>query len=95
MGVTRGILLVGCAAAIAVGPLAVASPAVAQGCPYGTTASRFDGVCVAGGPGNIAVSPSSPSGGNVVNNPGQVGSVNGVPCTPQHYGTCLAMSQNG
>jgi len=31
----------------------------------------------------------------VVNNPGQVGSVNGIPCTPEHYGTCLAMSQNG
>ncbi|SRR5258705_13590460 len=91
--VTRGLLLFGCAVAMAVGPLAVAAPAAA--CPYGTTQSRFDGVCTAGGPGNIAVSPAGPSGANVVNNPGQLGSVNGIPCTPEHYSTCLAMSQSG
>jgi hypothetical protein len=91
--VTRGILLFGCAAAMAVGPLVVAAPAAA--CPYGTTQTRFDGVCTAGGPGNVAVSPSGPSGNTVVNMPGQVSSINGIPCTPEHYGTCLAMSQSG
>jgi hypothetical protein len=91
--VTRGLMLFGCAAAIAVGPLVVASPAVAQGCPWGTVQTRFDGVCTAGGPGNPAASPSGPSLNSVQGAPGQVGSVNGIPCTPEHYGTCLAMSQ--
>ena len=98
MSVTRGFLLFGCAAAIAAGPLvvasqAVASPTVPQGCPWGTVQTRFDGVCTAGGPGNPAVSPSGPSLNTVQGAPGQVGSVNGIPCTPEHYGTCLAMSQ--
>jgi hypothetical protein len=91
--VKRGIVLFGCAVAVAAGSLVVASPAGA--CPYGTTESRFEGVCVAGGPGNIAVSPQGPSGNNIVQNPGQVATVNGIPCTPQHYGTCLALSQQG
>ncbi|KAA0081815.1 hypothetical protein CIW52_19045 [Mycolicibacterium sp. P9-64] len=88
----RGIVLFVCAAAFgAVAPVVLAAPASA--CPYGTTASRFEGVCVAGGPGNIAVSPSGGgSSGQIVNNPGQVASVNGIPCTPEHYGTCLALS---
>jgi hypothetical protein len=91
--VKRGIVLFGCAVAVAAGSLVAASPAGA--CPYGTTESRFEGVCVAGGPGNIAVSPSGPSGNNIVQNPGQVATVNGIPCTPEHYGTCLALGQQG
>ncbi|MDT5116092.1 MAG: hypothetical protein QOE30_1831 [Mycobacterium sp.] len=91
--VKRGIVLFGCAVAVAAGSLVVASPAGA--CPYGTTESRFEGVCVAGGPGNIAVSPQGPSGNNIVQNPGQVATVNGIPCTPEHYGTCLALGQQG
>jgi len=91
--VKRGIVLFGCAVAVAAGSLVVASPAGA--CPYGTTESRFEGVCVAGGPGNIAVSPQGPSGNSIVQNPGQVATVNGIPCTPEHYGTCLALSQQG
>lgn len=95
VSVMRGFVFFGCAAAIAAGPLVVASPAAAQGCPWGTVQTRFDGVCTAGGPGNPAASPSGPSLNTVQGGPGQVGSVNGVPCTPEHYGTCLAMSQGG
>jgi hypothetical protein len=91
--VKRGIVLFGCAVAVAAGSLVAAGPASA--CPYGTTATRFDGVCTAGGPGNIAVSPSGPSGNDIVQNPGQVAQVQGIPCTPEHYGTCLALSQQG
>jgi hypothetical protein len=91
--VKRGIVLIGCAVAVAAGSLVVAAPASA--CPYGTTESRFEGVCVAGGPGNIAVSPVGPSTGQIVQNPGQVATVQGIPCTPEHYGTCLALSQAG
>jgi hypothetical protein len=91
--VKQGIVLFGCAVAVAAGSLVVAAPASA--CPYGTTESRFEGVCVAGGPGNIAVSPQGPSGNNIVQNPGQLATVNGIPCTPENYGTCLALSQQG
>jgi len=92
--VKRGIVLFGCAVAVAAGSSVVAA-APASACPYGTTPSRFEGVCVAGGPGNIAVSPVGPSTGQIVQNPGQVAQVQGIPCTPEHYGTCLALSQQG
>jgi hypothetical protein len=29
----------------------------------------------------------------VTNAPGQLPSVNGIPCTIEHYGTCLALPQ--
>ena len=90
--VMRGLVLFGCAAAIAAAPLVVASPAMAEGCPWGTVQTRFDGVCTRL-IGNPAASPSGPSLNSVQGAPGQVGSVNGIPCTPEHYGTCLAMSQ--
>jgi hypothetical protein len=93
--VTRGIVLFGSAAAIAMGPLVVASPAAADTCPWGTVQTRFEGVCAPGMAGNPAVSPAGPSANDVVTNPGQVGSVSGIPCTPEHYGTCLALSQSG
>jgi hypothetical protein len=92
----RGILVIGCAVAFAAAPLVVASPAAADGCPWGTAPTRWEGVCAkssAGGGPNAVVSP--PKGPNIVNSPGGVGSVNGIPCTPEHYATCYGMIQNG
>jgi hypothetical protein len=96
----RGMLAVGCAAAFAVAPLVMASPAVAKDCPYGTVPTKFDGVCVQGQAGGfgapgVVVPPSSGStGAQVVNNPNGFGSVNGVPCTPEHMGTCIGLQQS-
>ena len=76
------------------GPLVVAAPASADGCPYGTVA-RFDGVCTSGQggappPPGITVPPQ---GADIRNLPGQFGTVNGIPCNEEHYSTCYAMSQ--
>jgi hypothetical protein len=88
-------ILVGCATLATVfGPLAVASPAAANTCPYGTVA-RFDGVCTQGQSGG-APPPGitvPQQGANVVTMPGQFQTINGIPCTPEHFGTCYAMSQ--
>jgi hypothetical protein len=88
-------ILVGCATLATVfGPLAVASPASADACPYGTVA-RFDGVCTSGQGG----APPPPGitvpqqGADVVSLPGQFATVNGIPCTDAHFAVCYAMSQ--
>jgi hypothetical protein len=96
----RGILVFGCAAAFAAAPLAVAPSAVAKECPYGTVATSFDGVCVqgqAGGfgaPGSVLPPQASPPGADIVANPNQIPSVEGIPCTPQHCGTCIGLQQS-
>lgn len=88
-------ILIGCGTlATVLGSLAVASPAAADGCPYGTVA-RFDGVCTSGQggappPPGITVPPQ---GAEVVTMPGQFATVNGIPCNEQHAVTCYAMSQ--
>jgi len=88
-------IVVGCATfATVFGPLAVASPASADGCPYGTVA-RFDGVCTQGHTGG-APPPGitvPPQGADIVSLPGQFATVNGIPCTQEHLSTCYAMSQ--
>ena len=96
--VKRGILVFGCAVAFAAAPLVVASPAAAD-CPWGTKPTRFEGVCISGAGGGAApvapVPPPSGGGADIVNNRNGYGSVNGVPCTPEHYATCYGMIQNG
>jgi hypothetical protein len=92
--VKRRILLACCTFAMVAAPLAVASPAGATTCPYGTVA-RFDGVCTSGQggappPPGITVPPQ---GADVVIAPGQFSTVNGIPCTQEHAVTCYAMSQ--
>jgi len=88
-------ILVGCATLATVfGSLAAASPASADGCPYGTVA-RFDGVCTQGQSGG-APPPGitvPPQGADVVSMPGQFATVNGIPCNQEHFATCYAMSQ--
>ena len=97
MDMKRGILAIGCAVAFAVVPLVVAAPAAAK-CPWGTS-ERFPGVCTSGMSNGVqpqAVLPpqASPPGANVVINPNGFSSVNGIPCTPEHYSTCIAMQQS-
>lgn len=100
INVKRGILIIGCAAAMAAAPLVAASPASAKDCPYGTVPTKFDGVCVqgqAGGfgaPGVVVPPQASAPGAVVVNNPNGYGTVNGIPCTPEHIGTCIGLQQS-
>jgi len=101
--VKRGVLVLGCAVAFAAAPLVVASPAAADNtCPWGTKPTRFDGVCIsgAGGGGAAPVAPVPPQtpaagGAQVFNNPNGFSTVNGIPCTPEHYGVCYGLTQNG
>jgi hypothetical protein len=96
----RSVLVFGCAAAFAVAPLVAASPAAAKDCPYGTVPTKFDGVCVqgqAGGfgaPGVVVPPQAGSTGAVVVDNPNGFGSVNGIPCTPEHLGTCIGLQQS-
>ena len=92
----RAILGCCCILATVFGPLAVASPAVADGCPYGTVPTRFPGVCTQGQtgappPAGITVPPQ---GAEAVTMPGQFPTMNGIPCNEKHFATCYAMSQN-
>jgi len=94
--VKRGILLACCTVATVMGSIAVASPAAADGCPYGTVPTRFPGVCTQGqaassAPPAIIVPPT----GSVPSTPPGSGfsTVNGIPCTQEHFATCYAMSQ--
>jgi hypothetical protein len=96
--VKRGIVLIGCAMAFASGSLVVATPAGA--CPYGTS-ERFPGVCTNGTsargggiPQAVVPPPASPPGATVVQNPNGYSSVNGIPCTPENYGKCIALQQS-
>jgi hypothetical protein len=94
--VKRGILITCCTVATALGSLAVASPAAADGCPYGTVPTRFPGVCTQGQggapPAGITVPPQGAAG--AVNTPGQFPTVDGIPCNQRHLGTCIGLSQN-
>ena len=83
------------ALALAFAPLATASPDTA-GCPAGQVVDSYTGQCV------LDIAPISwhdgPEGYTVHIGPsygsGGVPSVNGIPCTPEHIGTCIGMSQN-
>ena len=98
--VKHAIVAFGCAAAFAAAPVVMASPAAAKDCPYGTVPTKFEGVCVqgqAGGfgaPGVVVPPQASAPGADIVNNPNGFGSVNGIPCTPEHSGTCIGLIQS-
>ena len=93
----RAVLVGAFAAAAVLGQLAVAAPAEAKRCPSGTTSTKFDGVCVArgGSGGQVAPPVMAPSTGDAViqNRPGQLPTVNGIPCNIDNWATCWAMSQ--
>lgn len=103
IAVKRGVLMMGCAVAFAAGSLLSASPALAKECPWGTT-KRFEGVCTqaptmgqgASNPGGQLVVPpaASPPGAPFIPNPNGVGTVLGIPCTPENYGKCIALQQS-
>ena len=89
-----------CAALVGGGLCAAAAPASA--CPNGTVQTHFDGVCVSGqaGGGQVVNGQLSgsvvPDGGGPVMGaaPNQLPTVNGIPCTPAKYGTCIGLIQS-
>jgi hypothetical protein len=99
----RAVLVGASAVALVAGPLSVVSltaAAPAYACPWGTVPSHFDGVCVSGqsqGSGPQAVAPqttNSGSGAQITQSVGGLQTVNGIPCTPQHIGTCIGLIQS-
>jgi hypothetical protein len=96
LSIKSAIVVVGCAVSAVAAPLVVAAPASAT-CPNGTAQTHWEGVCSQVGSSGPAYLPPSVQGpsANVVTNPNGVGSVNGIPCTPEHYGTCIALQQSG
>lgn len=73
------------------GAVATATQASADDCPAGQVADGFTGECI------LDMEPIAflaPQGITIHVGPTYSGSVNGIPCTPEHYGTCYGMSQN-
>jgi hypothetical protein len=98
--VKRGILIGVCAAAVGLGPIAIASPASADNCPYGTVPTHFSGVCTSGAGGGAPPSgPTTPLPPSFSSSTGLPGTgfttVDGIPCNSAHSSECigLAMSQ--
>lgn len=89
-----------CAALAGGGLLVAAAPASA--CPSGTVQTHFDGVCVAGQAGGgmpvngqLGGAVTAPESGAVMGGgPNQLPTVNGIPCTPAKYGTCIGLVQS-
>ncbi|WP_353373578.1 hypothetical protein [Mycobacterium sp.] len=93
----RGILVACCAFATVMGSFAVAAPAAADGCPYGTVPTRFSGVCTSGqAAGAAPPAITVPISGSDNSTPPGSGfaTVDGIPCNGQHMGTCMGISQN-
>lgn len=97
---SRRIVVLGCSAVLAAGTLAFAPSAVATDCPYGTVPTSFSGVCVEGqsdgfgAPGPVVPPEASAPGANWQMPPGQLPTVDGIPCTPQRIGTCIGLQQS-
>lgn len=93
------LLLSGACATLVAGGLCVTAP-TAMACPVGTVPSDFSGVCVSGASagesgGDQPVNPVAPAGGAVFGGGvGELPTVNGIPCTPQHLGTCIGLSES-
>ena len=83
-----------CALLVGAGLCATAAPASA--CPNGTVPSDYAGVCVSGtSGGGQAVAPAPPQTGAVYGGgPNELPTVDGIPCTPQHLGTCIGLSMS-
>jgi hypothetical protein len=97
----RAVVIGGCAIGLVVGSLSVgalSASAPAFACPYGTVASHFSGVCVSGqapDAGPQAVRPQTGGSGAQITQPiGGLQTVNGIPCTPEHQGTCIGLIQS-
>ena len=86
----------GVCAALVAGTLCGTAP-IAMACPSGTVQSDFSGVCVSGQSGQQTVTGgvSAPGTGAVISGgPNSLPSVDGIPCTPQHLGTCIGLAQS-
>ncbi len=83
-----------CAVMVGAGAVTTAAPAAA--CPYGTVPSHFAGVCVSGQTSDGQAAPVAPphSGATFGGGPNQLPTVNGIPCTPEHLGTCIGLAQS-
>ncbi|MEZ0049161.1 hypothetical protein ABIA30_000151 [Mycobacterium sp. MAA66] len=100
----RAVLIGSCAVGLVMGTLsagALSASAPAFACPYGTVPSHFSGVCTAGQAGNAgpqAVPPqttnSGSNGAQITQSVGGLQTVNGIPCTPEHQGTCIGLIQS-
>jgi ABC-type oligopeptide transport system substrate-binding subunit len=99
----RAVLIGVSAVALVAGPLSVVSvtaAAPAYACPWGTVPSHFEGVCVKGtanGSGPQSVPPqtsNSGTGAQITQSVGGLQTVNGIPCTPEHIGTCIGLIQS-
>lgn len=91
----RSVLGVGvCVLVIGAGAGVTAAPAVA--CPYGTVPSDYSGVCVSGTSGSGQAVPVAPPhfGAAYAGGPNELPSVDGIPCTPQHLGTCIGLAES-
>jgi len=66
------------------------------GLPLRTVPSHFPGVCVSGTSGGQAVAPNPPphTGAVFGGGPNQLPTVNGIPCTPEHLGTCIGLAES-
>ena len=83
-----------CAVLVGAGMGATAAPASA--CPSGTVPSDFSGGCVSGtSGGGQVVAPAPPHTGAVYGGGiNELPTVDGIPCTPQHLGTCIGLSMS-
>lgn len=90
-------ILLGAGACLALAAASlVVTAAPASACPYGTVPSDFAGVCVSGTAGGSPVVPNTAPGTGAVFGGGinQLPTVNGIPCTPEHLGTCIGLAQS-
>jgi hypothetical protein len=92
----RWLSMTAVAALLTTAPIIGATPAAADECPVGQVVDGYTGECI------LDISPvtyvDAPEGITIYSGPtysgGQVPTVNGIPCTPEHYATCVGMSQN-
>ena len=94
------VLVFGCSAVLVGATLAFAPSAAATDCPYGTVPTSFIGVCVegqAGGfgaPGLVVPPDASAPSVDWQMPPGELPTVDVIPCTPQYIGTCIGLQQS-
>ena len=82
--------------ALLLGAVACATASPAAACPSGTVPTDFAGVCVSGQSGGPQVVPPAPAhvGAVFAGGPNELPSVDGIPCTPQHLGTCIGLAES-
>lgn len=82
-----------------VGTALCATAPTAGACPSGTVPSDFSGVCVSGGqpdgqPVNGELTAPIGEGAVISGGSDSLPSVDGIPCTPLHLGTCIGLSES-